>query len=139
MKTATKEMVGLDLNRIESEVTPGFPDVILCHLGEYALLELKVAYSNKLFLTPAQLPWHSIHEKAKGNHWILYKNDTVYGVFKLRDVKEDKLHSSISGTKICLEGSWLHYDNHLILVKEEVGTNEEIFKRIIEYVCKKRH
>lgn len=139
IKRNTAHMEGLSGDRIESEVTPGFPDLVICYNGVYALLELKVAKSDKIILTQAQMPWHSIHEKAKGNHWLLYKNDDVYGVFKIKDVKKEAIKHTSEGCSIKLDGQYLLYDNHLIVTKNSDTPLREVFKRIIEYVCKKRH
>ncbi len=140
IKRSTVHMEGLSGDRIESEATPGFPDLVLCYNGVYALLELKVAKSNKLILTQSQLPWHKIHDKAKGNHWIFFKNENVYGVFKVKNVNKDYIKNMVDGcSKICLEGQWLMYDDHLILTRSNDLPLKEIYKRIIEYVCKKRY
>jgi Holliday junction resolvase len=134
----TKGIPCLSLDRIESSCTPGFPDIVACLEGIYGLLEIKVAKSNKLILTQAQMPWHKLHEEVKGNHWLLYKNDDVYGVFKIKDVKQEAIKHTSEGCSIKLDGQYLLYDNHLIVTKNSDTPLREVYKRIIEFVCKKR-
>ena len=60
-------------SRLESYVTPGFPDCLIYHrqIGFFTL-ELKVANSsNKVVLSPFQIAWNMRHATAGAQSYIL--------------------------------------------------------------------
>ena len=60
-------------SRLESYVTPGFPDCLVYHKGVgFFTLELKVANSsNKVVLSPFQIAWNMRHATAGAHAYIL--------------------------------------------------------------------
>ncbi len=138
---------------VENISSPGFPDVLVCWDGVYALVELKVEKSDRVFLEPSQYAWHRGHTKAGGNCWLLYraKNDVV-GVFKLSGVSKDKINVASSGDKMSLklEDTWIEYTDHFIPNKatifndfhdkedeESELTLTSKYMRCIKYICRK--
>ena len=61
------------VSRLESYVTPGFPDCLIFHKDVgFFTLELKVANSsNKLFISPFQIAWNMRHALAGAPSYIL--------------------------------------------------------------------
>ena len=60
-------------SRLESYVTPGFPDCLVYHkeIGFFTV-ELKVANSsNKVVLSPSQIAWNMRHATAGASSYIL--------------------------------------------------------------------
>jgi len=60
-------------SRLESYVTPGFPDCLIYHRQTgFFTLELKVANSsNKVVLSPFQIAWNMRHATASAQSYIL--------------------------------------------------------------------
>ena len=61
------------VSRLESYVTPGFPDCLIFHKDVgFFTLELKVANSsNKVFISPFQIAWNMRHALAGAQSYIL--------------------------------------------------------------------
>ena len=61
------------VSRLESYVTPGFPDCLIFHKDVgFFTLELKVANSsNKVFISPFQIAWNMRHALAGAPSYIL--------------------------------------------------------------------
>ena len=61
------------ISRLESYVTPGFPDCLLFHKDTgFFTIELKVIQSNnKILLSPFQIAWNMRHEVAGAQSYIL--------------------------------------------------------------------
>ena len=61
------------VSRLESYVTPGFPDCLIFHKDVgFFTLELKVANSsNKVFISPFQIAWNMRHATAGAQSYIL--------------------------------------------------------------------
>ncbi len=82
--------------RLESRVTHGVPDVLLLdHLGNWHLIELKTTDRNKVDLSPHQVAFASKH--AKGSCWIAVK-------FKSGSESEIRLYSGESAMDLRMEG-----------------------------------
>ena len=62
-------------SRLESYVTPGFPDCLIYHKDTgFFTVELKVANSsNKVVLSPFQIAWNMRHATAGAPSYILVK------------------------------------------------------------------
>ena len=63
------------VSRLESYVTPGFPDCLIFHKDVgFFTLELKVANSsNKVFISPFQIAWNMRHALAGAQSYILVR------------------------------------------------------------------
>ena len=61
------------ISRLESYVTPGFPDCLLFHKDTgFFTIELKVIQSNnKILLSPFQIAWNMRHAVAGAQSYIL--------------------------------------------------------------------
>jgi hypothetical protein len=61
------------VSRLESYVTPGFPDCLIFHKDVgFFTLELKVVQSsNKVFVSPFQIAWNMRHALAGSQSYIL--------------------------------------------------------------------
>ena len=61
------------VSRLESYVTPGFPDCLVYHKETgFFTIELKVVNSsNKVVLSPFQIAWNMRHALANANSYIL--------------------------------------------------------------------
>jgi hypothetical protein len=61
------------VSRLESYVTPGFPDCLVYHKQTgFFTVELKVVNSsNKVVLSPFQIAWNMRHALANANSYIL--------------------------------------------------------------------
>ena len=69
-------------SRLESYVTPGFPDCLIYHkeIGFFTV-ELKVANSsNKVLLSPFQIAWNMRHATAGAQSYILVSLPLAEGV-----------------------------------------------------------
>ena len=65
-------------NRLETWLTPGIPDVLICdHESRFHLVELKFCVSDKVDIRPHQVSFLSKHKKA--NVWLLVKKVTELG------------------------------------------------------------
>ena len=69
-------------SRLESYVTPGFPDCLIFHnVTGFFTIELKVVQSNnRITLSPFQIAWNTRHALAGARSYILVgglSNDTV--------------------------------------------------------------
>lgn len=72
------EAIGVRINRLENEVEPGWPDVLV--RGEHDLhiwLELKIAKgpNARIKVRPEQLNWIESHGQRGGCAWILAQNE----------------------------------------------------------------
>ena len=69
-------------SRLESYVTPGFPDCLVYHKQTgFFTLELKVANSsNKVVLSPFQIAWNMRHATAGAQSYILVSLPLAEGV-----------------------------------------------------------
>ena len=69
-------------SRLESYVTPGFPDCLVYHKQTgFFTLELKVANSsNKVVLSPFQIAWNMRHATAGAQSYILVRLPLAEGV-----------------------------------------------------------
>ena len=63
------------VSRLESYVTPGFPDCLIFHKDVgFFTLELKVANSsNKVFISPFQIAWNMRHALVGAQSYILVR------------------------------------------------------------------
>ena len=70
------------VSRLESYVTPGFPDCLIYHRQTgFFTLELKVANSsNKVVLSPFQIAWNMRHATAGAQSYILVSLPLAEGV-----------------------------------------------------------
>ena len=60
------------LTRIETRLTPGIPDVLLCdEQGTFHFIELKYTTSNVVALSPHQVSWLTKHSHS--HSWILVR------------------------------------------------------------------
>jgi len=64
------------VSRLESYVTPGFPDCLIYHKDTgFFTLELKVIQSNnRILLSPFQIAWNMRHAMAGAQSYILVKS-----------------------------------------------------------------
>ena len=70
------------VSRLESYVTPGFPDCLIFHnVTGFFTVELKIAQpNNRISLSPFQIAWNTRHASAGARSYILVgglSNDTV--------------------------------------------------------------
>ena len=70
------------VSRLESYVTPGFPDCLIFHnVTGFFTVELKIAQpNNRITLSPFQIAWNTRHARAGARSYILVgglSNDTV--------------------------------------------------------------
>ena len=73
LKTCLKSGDGYIVSRLESYVTPGFPDCIIFHnVTGFFTLELKVIHCNKkCIISPFQRAWNLRHANAGAPVYIL--------------------------------------------------------------------
>ena len=74
-KTLKKSLEGGEyiVSRLESYVTPGFPDCLIFHnVTGFFTLELKIAQANKkVLISPFQIGWNMRHAIAGSQSYIL--------------------------------------------------------------------
>ena len=80
-------------SRLESYVTPGFPDCLVYHKQTgFFTLELKVANSsNKVVLSPFQIAWNMRHATAGAQSYILVSLPLAEGVKLFHGCKTKEL------------------------------------------------
>ena len=83
-------------SRLESYVTPGFPDCLVYHKQTgFFTLELKVANSsNKVVLSPFQIAWNMRHATAGAQSYILVSLPLAEGVKLFHGCKTKELGQS---------------------------------------------
>jgi len=84
MNTLEKRLWGLlrghlpktaHVQRIETGSTgQGIPDSNVCYLGVETWIELKVVKGRKVDLSPEQVSWHHVRNRAGGRTWILARD-----------------------------------------------------------------
>ena len=81
------------VSRLESYVTPGFPDCLVYHKQTgFFTLELKVANSsNKVVLSPFQIAWNMRHATAGAQSYILVSLPLAEGVKLFHGCKTKEL------------------------------------------------
>ena len=74
-KTLKKSLEGGEyiVSRLESYVTPGFPDCLIFHsVTGFFTVELKIAQdNNKVIISPFQIAWNMRHSLAGSQSYIL--------------------------------------------------------------------
>ena len=74
-KTLKKSLEGGEyiVSRLESYVTPGFPDCLIFHnVTGFFTVELKIIQANKkVIVSPFQIAWNMRHAKAGAQSYIL--------------------------------------------------------------------
>ena len=107
------------VSRLESYVTPGFPDCIIFHnVTGFFTVELKIVQpNNKIHLSPFQIAWNSRHAIAGAPSYILV-NLPLKGTVKLfHGCKTKELgHSTVDQVPGLYEGrledlDWLKLPN----------------------------
>jgi|TARA_R100001530_G_scaffold97174_2_gene67564 hypothetical protein len=107
------------VSRLESYVTPGFPDCIIFHnVTGFFTVELKIVQpNNKIHLSPFQISWNSRHAIAGAHSYILV-NLPLKGTVKLfHGCKTKELgHSTVDQVPGLYEGrledlDWLKLPN----------------------------
>ena len=81
------------VSRLESYVTPGFPDCLVYHKQTgFFTLELKVANSsNKVVLSPFQIAWNMRHATSGAQSYILVSLPLAEGVKLFHGCKTKEL------------------------------------------------
>ena len=107
------------VSRLESYVTPGFPDCVIFHnVTGFFTVELKIVQpNNKIHLSPFQISWNSRHAIAGAPSYILV-NLPLKGTVKLfHGCKTKELgHSTVDQVPGLYEGrledlDWLKLPN----------------------------
>jgi len=107
------------VSRLESYVTPGFPDCVIFHnVTGFFTVELKIVQpNNKIHLSPFQIAWNSRHAIAGAPSYILV-NLPLKGTVKLfHGCKTKELgHSTVDQVPGLYEGrledlDWLKLPN----------------------------
>jgi hypothetical protein len=62
--------------RIENRVSEGMPDCYLCIDGVPIWVELKIIKSNRIYLRPSQIAWHTSHSRCGGVSFFLCYSPT---------------------------------------------------------------
>ena len=95
------------ISRIESYVTPGFPDCVVFHRDTgFFTLELKIVRRNKkgvgkVLISPLQLAWNSIHDASGAPVYTLVSDHShrtvkLFTSAKLQELR-DKDYDSVPG------------------------------------------
>ena len=73
LKKCLKSGDGYVVSRLESYVTPGFPDCLIFHnVTGFFTLELKIAHpNNRITLSPFQIAWNMKHAMLGAQSYIL--------------------------------------------------------------------
>ena len=73
LKKCLKDGEGYLVSRLESYVTPGFPDCLIFHnVTGFFTIELKIAQpNNRITLSPFQIAWNMRHAVAGAPSYIL--------------------------------------------------------------------
>ena len=84
LKKCLKDGEGYLVSRLESYVTPGFPDCLIFHnVTGFFTIELKIAQANKkVLISPFQIGWNMRHAIAGSQSYILV-NRPLRGKVKL--------------------------------------------------------
>ena len=87
------------LTRIETRLTPGIPDVLLCdEAGTFHFIELKYTTSNVVALSPHQVSWLTKHSHSKS--WIIVRKGDRRG----KGDRETFLYPALEAMDLRMDG-----------------------------------